>query len=123
MLFLGEDKKSQAWARMKEYKTKPDEIEYLAIDLSSGNIKVERNIKNLPIKMYPFDQAAEKKTDSAEKGLTILIRYIFRETDHIDKPFTPNALNTFKIVLNVIGKAVNAHGGGTFTHYDSSILH
>ncbi|CAO2656042.1 Nn.00g048450.m01.CDS01 [Neocucurbitaria sp. VM-36] len=110
MLFLGEDKFVQAWARVKEFENKPDAAEFISIDQRTGNIQVVRDIEDLPINIYPFDIAHGKSTD-VKKGVSILVRYVFREASHVDESFSPSALTTFGVVLNVIQKAIDNIGG------------
>ena len=113
MLFLGEDKFVQVWARVKEFENKPDAAEFISIDCHAGNIQIVRDIEDLPINIYPFDIAHGKSTD-VKKGVSILVRYVFREAGHVDEGFTPGALKIFRVVLNVLQKAIDNVGGGMF---------
>ena len=126
MLFLGERGKNQAWARLKEFNMKGDEIEYLVVNLSTGAVDIERNIKNLAINLYPFDQAANKKTDETDTvrdGLSVLVRYVLRKTGHCTQGFNGTSLNTFRVVLNVIQKAVNDLGGGAKSSQHGKLIY
>ncbi|KAJ4365528.1 hypothetical protein N0V83_008147 [Neocucurbitaria cava] len=110
MLFLGESKSVQAWARVRKAGTKLDEVEYIAISCRTGSQQIVADIKVLPISLYPFNIAHGKSTD-VEKGVSILVRYVFREAGHVDEEFSSAALKSFRVVLNVIQKAVDNVGG------------
>jgi hypothetical protein len=61
MLFLGEKGKNQAWARFWEFNKKGDEIDYLHVDLSSGAVEIEKNIKRLAITCTPLTRRRTRK--------------------------------------------------------------
>jgi hypothetical protein len=111
LLFLGETDNFQAWARLKSYPRKPDEIEYVRFSFLSDTFKAERNITTLPINMYPFNIIANKGSEAAKEELTVLVRYVFGEAAGVDKPFSVGDRYTFKNALVDIRKAIDATGG------------
>ncbi|XPS68310.1 hypothetical protein M3J09_000601 [Ascochyta lentis] len=111
VLFLGETDNFQAWARLKLYPLKPDEVEYLRFSFLSDTSKAERNISGLPINMYPFGLVAQQDPDLAKEELTVLVRYVFREAAGINLPFSLEAKHTFRSALITIQKAIEIAGG------------
>lgn len=88
LLFLGKTDRFQAWARLRLYPRKPDEVDYLRFSFLSDTSKVERNPSSLPINMYPFKIVADKGCVSSKEKLTALVRYVFREAAGVNQPFT-----------------------------------
>ncbi|KAJ4342329.1 hypothetical protein N0V95_006979 [Ascochyta clinopodiicola] len=111
VLFLGETENFQAWARLKLYPLKPDEVEYLRFSFLSNTCKVERNISNLSINMYPFSLVASQGSKLAREELTVLVRYVFREAAGINLPFSLEDRHTFRGALVTIQKAIETAGG------------
>lgn len=111
LLFLGETGSFQAWARLKSYPIKPDEVEFLHFSFLSNTSSIRHNIGILPINMYPFKVIAESASDVAKKQLTVLVRYVFREAAGIKQPFSMEAKQTLKSALIEIQKAIETAGG------------
>ncbi|KZM23361.1 uncharacterized protein EKO05_0009791 [Ascochyta rabiei] len=111
ILFLGETDNFQAWARLKLYLLKPDEVEYLRFSFLSDTSKVEHNISGLPINMYPFGLVANQGSNLAREELMVLVRYVFREAAGINLPFSLEARSTFRSALVFIQKAIETAGG------------
>lgn len=111
LLFLGETNSFQAWARLKSYPIKPDEVEFLHFSFLSNTSSVRQNIATLPINIYPFSIIAEKGSDGAKEQLTVLVRCVFREAAGINQPFSMEAKQILKSALLVIQDAIKTAGG------------
>ncbi|KAF2623399.1 hypothetical protein BU25DRAFT_424913 [Macroventuria anomochaeta] len=111
LLSLSETDSFQAWARLKAYPHKPDEVEHVDVSFLSDTSMAAYNLSHLPINMYPFNLVAEKNSNAMKEKLTVLIRYVFRKAASINQPFSLEAKQTFRNVLVGIQKDIEAARG------------
>lgn len=121
-LFLGEDASAtvQAWARIKLFNDKPEEVEFLEYDIAAGRMSVVKDVSTLPL-VYPFRVFGEN-TQNTKKKLTVLIRYIYRCARYIDSPFATDAIKTLKSVIRDVYANYQGQGGMFLAIPDSLIL-